>query len=75
MAAKLQRYVNRVSRLILPVIVLSLWAVPVLAAQEHGGCEMGKHSGHMGYWIGAIIYKVVLLVLVVLIYKEVRTKK
>jgi len=75
MTATLQRFMNCVSRLVLPMVVLSFWAIPVLAEGEHGGCGMGKHSAHMGYWIGAIIYKVVLLVLVVLIYKEVRAKK
>ena len=74
MAAKLQSYVNRVSFLILPMVVLSLWALPVLAG-EHGGCGMGKGSSHMWFWIGHIIYKVVLLVLVFLIYKEVKAKK
>jgi len=75
MKATFQRCMNCVSRLVLPMVVFSFWALPALAEGEHGGCDMGKHSGHMGYWIGAIIYKVVLLVLVVLIYKEVRAKK
>ena len=74
MAAKLQRYVNRVSRLILPMVVLSLWSLPVLAA-EHGGCGMHKGPYYKAFIIACIVYHVVLITLVFLTYKEVKARK
>jgi len=77
MVGKLQRYVNRTSRFILPMAVLLLWSFPLLAA-EHGGSDMDcmdRHPLQTALWIGSLIYRAALIVLVFLIYKEVKAKK
>lgn len=74
MAGKLQPYLSRMIRFILPIAVLLLWALPLLAG-EHGGSDMGGDSLHTALWIGSIIYRAVLIVLVFLIYKEVKARK
>ena len=74
MAGKLQHYLSRMIRFILPIAVLLLWSLPLLAA-EHGGCYMGSDSWHTALWIGSLIYQAVLIVLVFLIYKEVKARK